>query len=478
MTMTNPRDQLFRLDRSTIVREEDIAQFLTEGLDELSEIAAEHAAATRQDYLRQVDAADEPMVLPPFAQTSHDRLETAVRSYLEDHVLVLEEPGDDVDSSDLKRALIRQALIRLRAPVLEEIVRQQGDTPRSRQAGELALQVADSYGWDPTAVARLVLDHTEEPQATAGGWSTRVFQTKEPMDADRAQEYLGIAVRRFVQVGPVKWFAFDAMEREGPRIRLHGRLRTFVPKPNETPDGNFAVLGSESTTHSMSVIVESGSKFLRVEQATSTAAARAAVTAFAKLTLSERQAWVSGAERDAASIPGQLHPQTQFLLGIVRSKLPADQFAKRNAVLARFRIPAGGEKAGEGDTASISAWRAEGRHLLNTPSASKLLLSEGRPLVDLTFEASDTTEGEGNRLGRFATRLVLENDHVLVETGLAGASEHQTLAAHRAAVSAVEEALVDGIPAELVSQLAEEMRRNESGEATSGPSILDESAPA
>lgn len=478
MTMTNPRDQLFRLDRSTIVREEDIAQFLTEGLDELSEIAAEHAAATRQDYLRQVDAADEPMVLPRFAQTSRDGLETAVRSYLEDHVLVLEEPGDDVDSSDLKRALIRQALVRLRAPALEEIVRQQGGTPSSKQAGELALQVANSYGWDPAAVARLVLDHTEEPRATAGGWSTRVFQTKEPMDADRVAEYLGIAIRRFVQVGAVKWFAFDSLEREGSRIRLHGRLRTFVPKPNETPDGNSAVLGAESTTYNMSVVVENGSRFLRVEQATSTAAARAAVTAFARLTLNERQAWVSGAEREAASIPGRLHPQTQFLLGTVRSNLPVDRFAQRNAVLARFRIPTGGEKVSDGDKASISSWRAEGRHLLNTPSASKLLLSEGRPLVDLTFEASDTSGDAGNGIGRFATRLVLESDHVLVETGLAGASEDQTLAAHRVAVSAVQGALSDGIPEEVVDRLTEEVRRNESGEDSSGPSILHESATA
>lgn len=472
--MTTRRDQLFRLERGTIVREEDIERLLSEGLDEISHIAEEHAVATRQDFLRQVDSANEPEVLPTSAHADREQLANAVRAYLEDHVVVLEPPGDDVNANDLERALIRQALVRLRAPALEQILRLQGNTPASKRASDLARQVADSYGWDPAAVARVVLDHTEEPQATAGGWSTRIFQMKEPVDADRTMEYVGLAVHRFVPVGPVKWFVFDSMKRTESRIRLTGRLRTFTPKPNETADGETAVLGAESATYGVAVVVDDGSSFVRVEQAQTTTAARAAVMAFAKLTLTERQSWLSGAERDAASLPGRLHPQTQLLLEIVRSRLPADLFMRKNAILAKFRISAASEPDADADTATISAWRAEGRHLLNTASASKLLLSEGRPLVDLTFDASIAAEDASGVAGRCATRLVLESDHALIETGLTGAPEERTHAAHRAAVGAVETALRDGVSDAVVSCLKAEIARNESGNSPSGPSILDD----
>lgn len=471
--MTTQRDRLFRLDRSTIVREEDIERLLTEGSKELAQLAEEHAAATRADYLQQVDS-DEPRVLPPSAHPDRERLASAMRAYLEDHAVVLDEPGGDVNSSELERALIRQALVRLRAPALQQIIREQGGSPAGNAAADLARQVADSYGWDPAAVARLVLDHAEEPKATADGWSTRIFQMREPVSADRAEEYLNIALRRFVSVGPVRWFVFDILERTGTRITLRGRLRTFTPKANETADGETAVLGSESETYDATVIVEDGSTMVIVEQAKTTSAARAAASAFAKLTLADRQMWVSGAERDASPVPGRLHPQTQLILEIVRSRLPHNLFSAKNAILARFRIAVGSEKDIDADVATISAWRAEGRHLLNTPSASKLMLSEGRPLVDLTFDALMSGEADDKGKTRCATRFVLDSDHVLIETGLAGASEEETHAAHRAGVSAVKSALQEGVSEDVVARLEEDIRRNESGDSPAGPSILDE----
>jgi hypothetical protein len=472
--MTTRRDHLVRLQHTTIVREEDIERLLTEGLDEVTKFAAAHAEATRRNYLEQVEPNEESESPSPELASDADRFVNAVRGYLEDHVMVLDEPSDDVNSNDLERALIRQALVRLRAPALEQILRLQGATPASKRASELARQVADSYGWDPAAVARVVLDHTEEPQATANGWSTRIFQMKEPVDANQVGPYVEIALRRFVPVGAVKWFVFDRMEVSGElSIRLSGRLRTFTPKPNETADGATAVLGSESATYAATLVVDDGSRMVRVEQAHTTTAARAAVSAFTKLTLSERQTWLSGAERDAASIPGRLHPQTQLLLEIVRSRLPAELFSRKNATLARFRVSAASQTDSDADTASISAWRAEGRHLLNTPSASKLMLSEGRPLVDLTFDASVAGESGGHEVGRCSTRFVLDSDHVLIETGLAGADGETTRAAHRAAVGAVEAALRDGVSEYVVAELTDEIKRNESATSTTGPSILD-----
>lgn len=471
--MTTRRDPLFRLERSTIVREEDIERLLTEGLDELASFADEHAAATRADFLRQVDSDEFPAQAPTSATTTRDRLATAIRRYLEDHVVVLDEPSDDVNVDEVEKALIRQALVRLRAPALEEILRLQNKSPASKRASELARQVADSYGWDPAAVARVVLDHTEEPQATAGGWSTRIFQMKDPVDADSVEKYLGFAMRRFISVAPVKWFVFDSLDRTESGIRLKGRLRTFTPKPSETPDGATAVLGSESATYEAVVAVDDGSTMIRVEQAQTTTAARAAASAFAKLTLSDRQSWLSGAERDATPIPGRLHPQTQLILEIVRSRLSAGVFTRKNATLARFRMSATPDTGTDANTASISAWRAEGRHLLNTASASKLMLSEGRPLVDLTFDVSVMEELGDKAIGRCAIRIVLESDHVLIETGLSGASEEGTHYAHRAVVDAVEAALKSGVSDEVVAEVTTEIKRNESGSVSAGRSILD-----
>lgn len=473
------RKPLQRADRSVIVTAEDVQRLLTEGLDKIESIGQEFAQASQAaalEYRQRAAAAHvevgRPFEMPKFSsQELREEVARRVRAYLEDTVRVLPVADEDVNERDRKRALIVQALVRLKKPTLEAIVRSEGGVPRVGSPREIAIQVANSYGWEPSAVARLVLDHTEEPKLAAGGLSSRIFSMRNEFELTHVALRVRYALRRFIEVGTVKWFVFDTMTVDERSLVLEGRLRTFRPLVVEGSEQ--AELIPDETTHTARIVLQDGSRMVRVSGASDSSTARAALRALELLTGEQRQPWVSKAESEATPIPGRLHPQTEFLLDIATNKLSPNLFAQPNAVLARFRLSANtvaAEESTSANTPSVSAWRAEGRHLLDSPSACGLMATEGRPLVDLTLKAG-ARRNPSDLASVIHTRFALESDHVLIETGLASDIALVT-AVHDWGVQAVESTLTDGVDEQAMRQLEAKILRKATGRHSASDQIV------
>ncbi len=486
---------LHRLTSSDHVREETIEAILSTGLDDVETLRAAFEAEADDEYSALYDAmlagegldeaeATEVRAISAANEREAERfdargyVESRLRSYLEDTVTVIPKATNEIRKDELDRALMIQALVALKVPQLELILAGLGETPGNRQVKDLARQVGRSYGWNPDKIARLVLDNQQSDEiATDDGYSTRVFTLQEPISVSEIAPFFRLYARRALDVGRIRWFFFaePTSAPETETLRLQGQLRTFRPHPVELGD-KHAKLDPQRKEYDVELVVNDGSTVLLVLQARNASVARAAVSAFEFVAKARRRAYVKFAESGARASARSLHPQTEFLLSIVRGGLPTSTFGTRNALHARFRTRDDEPSAvglDDNEPASIHAWSGEGRQLLNTPSASKLMWSEGRALTHLTFAAA-LREGSDRQVGRVDTRLILESDHVVVETALAGGPEDAVRAAHLATCESVSHAVVNGVPDSVRTELAQLIAANETGDGR-GPSLLDPS---
>jgi hypothetical protein len=433
---------LRKLGRKPVLRPEDVdaaIHRLRLGLADIGKRLAQETAPEPDD--------DRPSVEVPDLT---DRAEQALRALLEEETYALVEPEGPrgIAAHELHHELLKKALVGLKRPVLRELVSTRGMEPESK-LDDLARQVAASYDWDETAIARLVLDYAEDPRETEGGPTTRIFALAEPIDLARIEHRLAYVNGRYYRTDIAKWFTFERYQRIGSVLKVAGTLQTYRAGVDPVAEDR---LKSEQDISSASLDVTEGGFTARVHDASTASAARSMLAAFRVATTAKALEYVPNSGSGADIRPRALHPSTEFLLDLVTHRLRGRLFRQRNPVLARFRYTksesTSTEDSAQGRKPSLRAVRFEGKNLLDSTTACGLMWTEGRPLVDLTVEVAVTAVDDDQKvLARIPVRLALEKDHVLVATGLSSSAEVMA-EVHRSVLDHVERAITEGVPAD------------------------------
>ena len=360
----------------------------------------------------------------------------ALRAYLRDEIVpVVEQESFGVREVEAEQEQMKRALTHLKLSVLKDIAGRRG-LDAGGDLDRVTSQVASSLQWDREAVARLILDHTEENSEVPTGHSTRIFTVRDMPTLDRVVDRLSYVSGRYIRTGIARWFAFYSSKSVEPVLRIRGAVDAYRAEARQA--GEAAFLDATPTSAEVELELLSNSAVLLVHGASSQDA-RASLIALETAAKVQVRDYVPRAEMAAATTPRSIHPTSFLLLDLVYSRLQGELFRARNPILARFKFARGGAGVGVRKP-SLRAVRFDGEHLLDSREACSLLWLEGRPLVDLTLRVQAHEGGES--WGRFNVRVTLETDHVAVATGYGSASIDRSLELHRAAVSAVQAALV------------------------------------
>lgn len=446
---------LRKLKRKPALRGEDVDAAIRQIRLDLTDVGARLA----QETATRPDDDCPPVDVPDLS----DRAEQALRDLLEEETYALVETDGKrgIADHEFHHELLKKALVGLKTPVLRDIARNRGMEPASK-LDDLARQVAASYQWDETAIARLVLDYAEDPRETEGGPTTRIFALDAPIDLAQVENRLSYVDGRYYRTDIAKWFTFEQYQRVGAVLKVTGTLQTYRALVDPVTDDKLRAEGDISRA---SLDVSDGSRTARVHNAASSSAARSMMAAFRVATGAKALNYVPNGGSGADIRPRALHQSTEFLLDLVTHRLRGRLFRQRNPVLARFRYTRS-EATSADDGApgspdrkpSLRAVRFEGKNLLDSTTACGLMWTEGRPLVDLTVEVAVTAaDHEQEVLTRIPVRLALEKEHVLVATGLSSNAELMA-EVHRSVLDHVERAITEGVPADHRTKLERTIR--------------------
>jgi hypothetical protein len=467
------RRPLKKLERKPVLRGEDLEAAVRKLQTDMAEAASLLAKETA------VADGSNTEALGKFSDLS-GQAEAAIRGFLEEETLAVLEPEGPrgIAEHELHREVIKKALVGLKSSVLREVARTRGVQPAGK-LDDLAQQVAASYGWDEAEIARLVLDYAEDPRATDGGPTTRLFVFEAPVDLARADNRLSYVDGRYYRTDIAKWFTFERHRRADSTITIIGNLLTYRAQVDAVEEGKL------SAAHEMSqasLDIREGGRVGRVHGAKNQSVARSMMAAFKVATGMNFLDYVPNSGFGDGLKAHSLHPSTVFLLDLVTYGLRGHMFRQRNPILARFRFSraeASYLEEGASQAAvrkpSLKAVRFEGANLLDSTTACGLMWTEGRPLVDLTVEVAVTDADAGNMVvSRVPIRIALEKDHVLVATGLSS-DAGITSDVHRRVVEQVELAITEGVSHEHRSRLEQVVRnRAENPDPNADAELLED----
>jgi hypothetical protein len=367
-----------------------------------------------------------------------------LRAYLEDEIVAaVEQQGDlGIRDTEAGHEQIKRALAHLKLSVLRDIAHQRG-VYAGGNLDRVTGHVASALDWNREAIARLILDHTEETPEVATGHSTRIFTVREALALDEVVQRLSYVSGRYIRTGIARWFVFYSSRRVDPILRLEGAVDAYRAEAREVDDAAF--LDATPTSADVEVDLLSDSNVLLIHNA-SAQDARGSLVALKAAAKVDVRDYVPRAEINVPIMRRTIHPTSSLMLDLVYSRLRGSLFRDRNPVLARFRFSkAGADGEGAARKPKLRAVRFDGEHLLDSREACSLLWLEGRPLVDLTLRVH-AHDDQGQSMGRFNVRITIENDHVAVATGYGSAPIEHSLELHRASVAAVQRAMIGPEP--------------------------------
>jgi hypothetical protein len=430
--------------RRSVLHEED----LNAAIKELSDFADDQAGKIRRKNKGRVYRFNDQRKPDVDAL-----LETSLREALEDEIVpAVELQESRILPHEFEQEVIKKALVALRAETLRKLARHQ-KLAAAGSLEELATRIGQTYRWNRSEIARLILENEPEPSAERAH-SERLFPLGEAPDLAYVADRLDYVLGRYIRTGIARWFVFEHLDADGAEVVLRGTLRAFrADVTNE--EGTPSVVAVPRIDHSVEIVVDRSST-LRVRRANSFEAS-AAAKAFALATkvhplgyVPVSTAGISGGPA-AAFAPGSL-----FMLDLLTARFGRAGLHDRNLTIARFRMDRREEGPGDDDAFArprLNAVRFEGTHLLDSAPACKLLADEGRALVDASLTVMSPPRPDGES-ARFPVRVGIENDHIFVLTGF-GVAPEISFAVHEAVVEAAREEIEVGLAdAEALAALA------------------------
>lgn len=426
-----------RRTKRSLVRSENFAN----EVESLMTLARERGQASRHNR-----TGSDALPDGSHAEETHEFLTDRLRSILEDEVLPVYPEGEAFVDSEFHREVVKKALIGLRLETLREVAKAR-DVDARGNAEDVAEQIARLYRYDKAAIAQLILDNEEEPNA-ARAFETRIFTITRPVNVDGAQAKLDDVRERLVRTGVARWLAVDSLDRDGDRLSLEGRLRTYSAFVDEL--GDEPTLSSAPTEKDIVLVLTDGVPEILTEEA-GVHVARTAVRAIAAVL---EVPLTSGLPigRSRSGNLAAFDDRTVLLLDVVYNRLAAIGVGAVNLTVARFMTEKGDAETQVApdlaDKHSLKAVRFEGDHLLDSPQACQLIALQGRGLVSLSLWLSApmlVANVKDAEPPWFPVRLSAEGDHVAVLTGFGRHQPELAGVVHRQIVDQVQKAVEEGV---------------------------------
>lgn len=399
-------------------------------------------------------------------------LRSDLRAALEDEVVPARLPAGGLadhedsqvvlDSHEVDREIIKKALVGLRLSRLRGIARTQG-LGVSGAAEEVATRVARAYHWDSAEIAQLIVANEEEPSPERGTVE-RIFPLSEAPDLAYVADRLNVVNHRYVRIGVAKWFLFREVKRVDDAVAVRGSYRAYEARLDEEA-GEPTLLPVPSAYDTSFTIRNRRNVAIRNGLATTARHAIRAVQVAARI---KRRPYVVLPQ---AAVAKSLDGSSEFLLDLLHTRLRTAGINVDDLTVARFRLTEDADA--EQNRPALKAVRFEGRHLLDSVEACRLLVTQKRPLSEIAFLAAYRPTEPNAPTARMPMKVSVENDHVVVATGF-GTHPEVSRIAHGRAVDAVQRELEDGVADEtrLVALLQRISDRARSNATPTQPTVL------
>lgn len=341
---------------------------------------------------------------------------------------------------DLDREVMKKALVGLKAPSLRQLARDVR-VPTTGRAEIVATRIAQHYRWRGEEIARAILEVEGRLEPTGRAHHDRLVPLEEPPNLSYLRDRLQFVINRYIRIGIARWFVFDDVQGDDDHLQLSGTVETYRAYVDDS--GEEPRVGAAASERRVDLRFEAGKDLARVRRAASIDA-RAAMQALEVATQLKVAGYVplrstNGLESWAVTFDRF----TLFMLDLLNSRFRRNGLHEFDMKAARFRMsPASGD---EPDAApSLEAVRFEGRHILDSTEACRLIATEGRALMSFNVNVRSPARLDGES-GRFPISVAMDDWSVVVTTGLGVVQPELSVAVHHAVLEAVEAEIREGV---------------------------------
>lgn len=377
---------------------------------------------------------------------------------LEDEIIsaVATSPTGGILPRDLNHELMKKALVGLKAPALRRLA-QSVHLPTTGRMESVATRIAEHYAWDSEQIARAILEAEGRLQpTTTHGHHDRLVPLETEPDLNYVIDRLNFVIGRYIRTGVARWFVFDRLDGDREHLQLSGSVQTYRAFVDET--GDTPTVGASPSERHVDISLDAGSAIARVRRGS----AFDAKTAMDALTIGSNNSVRRAGFVPMRSIRGlgpwtlTIDRVTLFMLDLLNARLREQGLRGFDMKVARFRLSeSGANEEEEVQAPSLEAVRFEGRHILDSTEACRLIASEGRSLVGLSLSAM-VARRPGEEDARFPLHVALDDWSVALTTGFGSTLPELSVSAHQALIEAVTSEIRDGVSdVESLNSLAE-----------------------
>lgn len=418
---------------------------------------------TRKQRLITTGLPDKPNI--------QDALEAELRDALEVSVVPAVEAGDtDLFELEKQREIQKKALMVLSRRSLARLAESMALDKRGT-AEELAERLARALKHDEQKIAQLIVENAEEPEPERR-FSARLFPVERQLDIARVTERIGWALGRYIRIGVARWVVFEEVLHEAGELSLRAQLFSYSAQVDMQDDDPS--LAATPSTSMIKLKLFEGHSVVHVDEA-GINESRGALKALESVTDIRRLGRLPATPSGLEGALGTFDPVTVLMLDLLYNRASQAQARSIDLTAAKFRMDkeeAHIVAADNPEKPTLRSVRFEGRHLLDSPAACRLIAKEARALVDISMTVGVEAAG-GSEEMRFPVRFILSSDHAAVMTGYGLIPRFAGLLNERL-IEGVEATIEQGITSrERLEDLAERILAfSSSDEAADRPEML------
>jgi hypothetical protein len=400
-----------------------------------------------------------------------DALEAELRDALESSIVPAVEAEDsDLFEIEKQREIQKKALMILSRRSLARLAESMKLDKRGT-AEELAERLARALKHDEQKIAQLIIENAEEPEPDRR-FSARLFPLERTLDLSHVSDRIGWALGRYIRIGVARWVVFEEVLRDEDELTLGAQLFSYSAQV-DTQDHDPSLAATPSTS-SIKLRLFEGHSVVHVDQA-GINESRGALKALESVTDIRRLGRLPATPKGLEGALGTFDPVTVLMLDLIYNRASQAQARSINLTAAKFRMDkeeAHIVAADNPEKPTLRSVRFEGRHLLDSPAACRLIAKEARALVDISMTVGVEVSG-GSEEMRFPVRFILSSDHAAVMTGYGLIPRFARLLNERL-IEGVEVAIEQGITSrDRLEDLAERILAfSASDEAADRPAML------
>lgn len=393
-----------------------------------------------------------------------DALADELREVLESEVVPAVESGDELFDLERRREIQKKALLAVKRTRLSALARSM-DLNKRGSAEDLADRIVRALGYDEQRIARLIVENVDEPEAERR-FADRVFPVAEPLEIDSTAERVGWALGRYVRIGVARWVVFEEISQEEDCLSLTAALFSYSAGVEAT-DGDASITATPRTS-TIQLRLLAGHSAVHLQHA-GLNESRGVLKALEAVSAIRRLGYLPFSAAGTSGALATFDRNTVLMLDLIYNRVPFAGTTSPNLTAAKFRMErevAELEGDEDPDRPTLRSVRFEGRHLLDSIAACRLIARDVRALVDISMTVG-VTIGSGDEEMRFPIRFVLEHDHVAVMTGF-GLIPNAARGLHQELIAGAESTIEAGVAnVERLEDLAERIRELSSSEIPS-----------